>query len=455
MPHNRMKISGAAALVFFVAVSISAPQERGHIGFQSASAQEGLPDVVSIFSRHKDSVVSIQTEVQGPSRGFFFDRSGPKMGQGSGFVIDSKGYILTNNHVVQGASQITVVFHKGKRYPASLVGTDRKTDIALLQIDPGNDKIPAVALGDSEKIQIGEWVVAIGNPFGLTSTVTAGIISAMGRDIGQGPYDDFIQTDASINPGNSGGPLFDLKGRVIGVNTAIIQGGQGIGFAVPINLVRRVVEQLRKHGHVVRGYVGAGLQELDKDLASSFGVSPKEGVLIGSTERRGPADKAGIRPGDLVTHFAGKRVHSVRELMLGVAETPPNTRADVDIIRDGKKKRLQIQVAERPDTEHGRIVPARNQGSQNARIGVSVRKVDQSLARQSGLDKAQGVVIESINPSSPALRALRSGDIILRVGKQKTNTPKSFQNAVNSIRNGLLRMLIIRNGRSLFVAIKI
>jgi serine protease Do len=455
MQENWTKLGGFTTFVFFILASLAAPQERGQVGMQSASAQESLPNVVSIFSRHKDSVVSIQTKVHNPSREFFFDRSGPRMGQGSGFVIDTNGYILTNNHVVQGASQITVVFHKGKKYSATLVGTDRKTDIALLKIDPGSDKIPAVSLGDSERIQVGQWVVAIGNPFGLSSTVTAGIISAMGRDIGQGPYDDFIQTDASINPGNSGGPLFDLKGRVIGVNTAIIKGGQGIGFAVPINLVRRVVDQLRERGHVVRGYVGAGLQELDKNLAKSFGVAAGDGVLIGSTERRGPADVAGMRPGDLVTHFAGRRVRSVRELMLGVAETAPNTEAAVEIIRDGKRKRLKVRIAERPDTEHGRVIPARTDKTQNKWLGISLREVDLALARKSGLDKAQGVMIENIAPSSPTARALRAGDIILRVGKRTVNTPKEFQTAVGRVRNGLLRMLVIRNGRSLFVAVKI
>jgi serine protease Do len=272
-------------------------------GSQARATSYGLPNVSRVFEQQKNKVVAITSEIAGkkmvsPFFGRSF-RSQPRVGQGSGFIVGEEGYILTNNHVVDGASEITVILKNGDSYPAEVVGTDEKTDIALLKIEP-DAKLPAVELGDSGDLRVGQWVVAIGNPFGLDYSVTAGIVSAKGRNIGHGPYDHFIQTDASINPGNSGGPLFNMKGEVIGVNTAIRRNGQGIGFAVPIDIVKRVIPQLRKHGYVSRGYLGAGIQALNDELAASFGVEENAGVLIGSIVSDGPAARAGIRPGEII-----------------------------------------------------------------------------------------------------------------------------------------------------------
>ena len=272
----------------------------------------GLPDVASVFARQRDKVVSVTTEMA-PSRAqAFMGSRAPRVGQGSGFVVDAEGYIVTNYHVVAGAQKIEVVLkHGGERYPARLIGADEKTDIALLKINP-QGKLEAVEFGSSRGTRVGEWVVAIGNPFGLDHSVTAGIVSAKGRNLGQGPYDDFLQTDASINPGNSGGPLFDLSGKVVGVNTAIIRDGQGIGFAVPIDMVKALLPQLRERGYVIRGFIGADLQRLSATLADSFGLEREHGVLLGSVLQGGPAARAGLERGDVVTHFNGRRVRTVQ-----------------------------------------------------------------------------------------------------------------------------------------------
>jgi len=422
----------------------------------SAVFAGGFPDVASLFDKQKAAVVSVQTEVAPTMQRMPFfgapSEQTPQRGTGSGFVVDEKGYIITNNHVVEGAKKITVNLENGDSYAAALVGSDANTDIALLKVETSKS-LPAVRFGDSSKLRVGEWVVAIGNPFGLDYSVTAGIISAKGRNIGAGPYDNFLQTDASINPGNSGGPLFNLNGEVVGVNTAIIRHGQGIGFAVPIDMVTSVMPQLKKTGYVVRGYMGAGIQPLDEKLATTFGLPREHGVLIGSIEDGGPAASAGIRPGDVVTHYDGKRVREVQELLLAVAASKPGTRSAVHLIRNGQKMSLSLRVAERPDPNRNQVRPASNSTADPDRLGIEVRKVDQRLAMRLGQDKPQGVIIERVLPASPAARVLRPGDVILRVGDKRVDSELEFRRRIAAVEDGLARLLVMRDGRTTFVAV--
>ncbi|WP_168210803.1 trypsin-like peptidase domain-containing protein [Persicimonas caeni] len=435
-----------------------AQAETGAKKTQTSPQVAGLPNVSNVFEKQKEKVVAIKAETKAkagkhPFMGQMPSR--PQMGQGSGFIVDEDGYVLTNNHVVADADTVTVILHNGDSYPAKVVGTDEKTDIALVKIK-AKTKLPAVELGTSSDLKVGQWVVAIGNPFGLDYSVTAGIVSAKGRNIGHGPYDNFIQTDASINPGNSGGPLFNMNGEVIGVNTAIIRGGQGIGFAVPIDMVKQIVPQLRDNGYVSRGYIGTGIQELDDELAESFGVKEGTGVLIGSVEDGGPAAKAGIRPGDIVTHFNGKRTKDVKSLLLAVAGTKPGEKASAKVIRDGKKRSLNVTVAERPDASRPEAVPASDDDAGDAKLGVAVSGVDAQTAERLGAKAGKGVLVQQVVPDSPAARVLRPGDIIMQVGKYKVNSPKRLKKALSKHDDGKpLRLLVMRDGRTIFLAVKL
>jgi len=261
---------------------------------------------------------------------------------GSGFILNKDGYILTNNHVVAGADEIMVKLSDGRTFDARIVGIDPRTDIAVIKINASS--LPVVTLGDSDHLEIGDWVVAIGNPFGLTQTVTAGIVSAKGRVIGAGPYDDFIQTDASINPGNSGGPLFNVRGEVVGVNTAVIASGQGIGFATPINIAKGIIPTLLKGGKVERGYLGIGLQELGPELAKQLGLSRPEGALVAQVYDQSPASEAGIVPGDLVLSFNGQAINQTHELPLLVSQSPIGSEVTLEVLRQGEKKEFRVKL---------------------------------------------------------------------------------------------------------------
>lgn len=420
----------------------------------SAFAYAELPDVASLVEQQKDSVVSIQTEVSTNGESFWFRGPGVQQGQGSGFIVDKTGFIITNNHVVQNARAIHVTLNDGSIHPAQLIGVDPKIDVALLKIKT-KVALPAVKLGSSSGLKVGEWVVAIGNPFGLDYSVTAGIVSAKSRNIGASLYDDFIQTDASINPGNSGGPLFDMNGNVIGVNTAISRQGQGIGFAVPIDLVKAVMGQLRSKGYVVRGYIGAGLQELDGDLAASFDLPSKHGVLIGQVEDGGPSAASGLRPGDVVTHFGKKRIKDVHNMLLVVAQTKPGKTVAVKYIRDGKKRVSKLRLAERPDTVKPKAIPVKSVTKPtNARLGVKVRALNKKLAQRFGL--AKGLIVEQVVANSPASKVLRPGDVIVKVNKTSVSKPKHLEKAMKKTKKGKpIRLQISRDGRALFVAVKI
>lgn len=422
----------------------------------TAAFAQALPDVATLFDEQKGRVVSVQTEVSGgfgPIFGFGTERRPTRMGQGSGFIVDSAGLVLTNNHVVQGAEKIQVTLNDGESYEAELVGADPSTDIALLKVEAGRS-LPAVELGSSTALRVGEWVVAIGNPFGLDYSVTAGIVSAMGRNIGAGPYDNFIQTDASINPGNSGGPLFNMKGEVVGVNTAIIRDGQGIGFAVPIDMVKAMLPQLRDNGRVSRGFMGIGVQPLDDELARAFNLPKKHGVVIGSVDGQGPAAKAGLQPGDVVTKIDGKRVREIQELLIAVAQSPPGKKIDVEYTRNGKNLAAKVQVAERPEIGQASTPNFERPDSGVQNLGISVAPVDAQVARQLGAEMGKGVVVTRVTPGSAGARVLRPGDIILRVGETAVSSQKELENAISESK-GIFRFLIQRAGRTIFVAVKI
>src|SRR3990167_818758 len=274
---------------------------------------------------------------------------------GSGFIVSKDGYIITNNHVVEKATEIKVTIGDGKDYDAKVVGTDAKTDLALLKINPKDDLL-GVALGDSDKLQVGDWVIAIGNPFGLEHTVTAGIVSAKGRVIGAGPYDNFIQTDASINPGNSGGPLFNLAGEVVGINTAIIASGQGIGFAIPINMAKDLLSQLEEKGKVTRGWLGVAVQDITPELAKSFNLPDEKGALISNVFPNSPAEKAGLKSGDIILSYNGKPIETAHALPILVAETPAKQTVPVDIWRNGRRQTVPVNVAEMGEKQDERVV---------------------------------------------------------------------------------------------------
>src|SRR5512136_1463660 len=325
---------------------------------------------------------------------------------GSGFIIDKEGYIITNNHVIEGASEIRVRLSTVKEFEAEVVGRDQKTDLALIKIKSFQD-LPVEELGDSDRVEIGEWVMAIGNPFGLSHTVTVGIVSAKGRVIGSGPYDDFIQTDASINPGNSGGPLFNINGEVVGINTAIVATGQGIGFAIPINVAREIIPQLKKQGKVTRGGIGVYVQKMTPELAKSFGLEKGEGALVADVIAGAAAETAGIRRGDVIIRFDGKEVHEMNELPRMVAVTPVGKDVEVEILREGKPLKLKLKVGELKDE-----APALAEEKAQVDLGMSVQEITPEVARQLRLKETGGVIVSQVESGSPADEAgLQRGDV--------------------------------------------
>ncbi|MFM2153976.1 MAG: hypothetical protein RL199_2411, partial [Pseudomonadota bacterium] len=345
---------------------------------------------------------------------------------GSGFLVGG-GRALTNNHVIDGADEIRVKLEDGREFAAKLVGRDPSTDVALLQLEgDGVEKLPAVRLGDSDGLEVGDYVVAIGNPFGLSMTVTSGIVSAKERVIGAGPYDDFIQTDASINPGNSGGPLFNLKGEVVGINTAIVAKGQGIGFAVPVNIVRDLLPQLQTKGRVARGWLGVGIQEITPELARTFGIPPGKGALISQVFPNGPAAKAGLQGGDVVLEFNGRPVDSPGALSRAVAVTPPGGTAPMRFRRDGKESTTDVTVAEREDETASIEAPPKGGSAEakgSANIGVTVSAITPELARRLGIAEGEGLAVTDVHEGSAAEKAgVQAGDVLLEFQRQRVPT---------------------------------
>ncbi|MEJ5299562.1 MAG: DegQ family serine endoprotease [Thermodesulforhabdaceae bacterium] len=373
---------------------------------------------------------------------------------GSGFVISSEGYILTNNHVVEKAQEIKIKLENGKEYEAKVVGKDPKTDIALLQVKPDKDFPEPAVLGDSNTIRVGDWVIAVGNPFGLGHTVTAGIISAKGRIIGAGPYDDFIQTDAAINPGNSGGPLFNMKGEVIGINTAIVARGQGIGFAIPINMAKDLLPQLKK-GKVIRGWIGVMIQDVTPEIAKSFGLETPKGALVADVISNGPADKAGIQRGDIITNYNGNEVEDYHAFSRMVANTPPGTKVKIQLVRDKQIKTVEVTIGTMPEGEVKLSEKESPLGDKVKGWGISVQNITPEIARQFGWNELEtGVVVTGIEEGSPAEESkLRPGDLIKEINRRKIQNVRDFKQAIDSAKKTESLVLLVKRGDHTFYVV--
>jgi len=368
---------------------------------------------------------------------------------GSGFLIDTLGYIVTNHHVIDGADEIIIKFNDDKEFEAKVVGVDPLTDLALLKIDPKGARLMPLILGDIDRSNIGDWVIAIGNPLGLGGTVTAGIISAKGRVIGDGPYDNFIQTDASINPGNSGGPLLNMQGEVIGVNTAIIQSAQGLGFAIPINMLVDILPKLRQ-GKVDRGWLGVTLQELDDQLAKSFGKSNTDGVLIADVVPNDPADRAGIRAGDIIVAVNNKSIKDARGLSSVIGNTSPNDRVVLNILRDGKNISVSVKLGVRPT---GNKVASKQVPNKQSKSDIEVANLSQNDKSRLKIDS--GVIVSYIKNNSEAYNAgLRQGDIVVWFNKQNVASANDFYKKYNSVKksNVIGLKILSSSGQVRFIA---
>jgi serine protease Do len=435
-----------------------------------------LPDFVALAKKMKPVVVNISTtqvsEAHGtqefgnpfgeedPFNDFwrrFFGGPVPRGPQrqrslGSGFIIDGDGSILTNNHVVENAQKIVVKLADDQEYEAKVVGRDAKTDIAVIKIN-AKTTLAAAPLGDSERLEVGEWVVAIGNPFGLDSTVTSGIVSAKGRHIGQGPYDNFIQTDASINPGNSGGPLINLRGEVIGINTAIFSRSGtniGIGFAIPVNLVKELLPQLRGKGKVTRGYLGVLIQKVTPDIAESLGMEKGYGALVANVSKDGPAEKAGVKVGDVIVEFDGKEIKDSGDLPIIVARTAVDKKVRMKVLRDKKEVALTVSVGELKEEEVAATVPEKGE------LGMTVQRLTPQIAESLGLEKADGVVVTAVEPGSAADEAgIRRGDVIVEIDRKPIRSLDEYKKSIAGIRKGKGVLFLVRRGEStLFLALK-
>jgi serine protease Do len=482
-PKKSMKISTLVAgsvLCVLAGVGMTSAVERYHaagrvmpVAAGAPAAPRSLPDFAALAKQVGPSVVNVattqvrRTAQDGPFpfrdddpmaefwRRFFGGRL-PRgqqrvSGVGSGFIIDRNGTILTNYHVVSGAQKITVTLSDGKSYDARVIGTDQKTDIAVIQIDAGND-LPAVSLGDSDRLEVGEWVMAIGNPFGLDHSVTSGIVSAKGRQIGAGPYDNFIQTDASINPGNSGGPLINLRGEVVGINTAIFSqsgGNIGIGFAIPTNSIKELLPQLKEKGKVVRGYLGTTVQRLTPEIAASLGVKQARGALVADVVKGSPAERAGIKTGDVIVRFDRKEVKDSADLPAQVARVAPGTTVQVTVLREGKEMALPLTVGEMKEKE---IAASTQQGD----LGLTVQPVTPEIARSLDLERAEGLVVTEVKPGSAADEAgLREGDLIAQVNRRPVKTLADYNREMARSENEKSVLLLVRRGQgSLFLALK-
>lgn len=375
-------------------------------------------------------------------------------GQGSGFIISKKGYIITNNHVVGDADNVSVTLQDGRTYTASIVGTDPLSDVAVVKID--TDKLTALPLGNSDSLVVGEWVIAVGNPFGLTNTITAGIVSATGRsNVGLADYEDFIQTDAAINPGNSGGPLVDLNGDVVGVNSAILSGSGGnigLGFAIPISMVKAISDQLIEHGSVTRGYVGIVIQDVTPDLAESFGLKNATGLLISQVVEGSPADKAGLKEGDVILELNGKPVKRGGDFRNQVALMAPGTRIKLTAYRNGEKEPVEVTIGKQPESGQLAETPTHAMSE----LGFSVQNLTPDLARELGLNEESGVVVTHVDPGSEAdLAGIKPGVLIQEVDRKPVSNTDEFKKALAAKKPNAPLLLLIKDGKySRFVVLK-
>lgn len=439
-----------------------------------AAKNDSIPMVPASFSQlaehAKTGVVNIQTvkTIQGGGRVFqhFFGspfggkqeglekffapfqnqqpQSRKERSLGSGFIISSDGYIVTNNHVIHDADQIKVILHDDKEYDADIIGTDPMTDLALIKIDAKN--LAPLKFGSSSNAKVGTWVVAIGSPFGLEQTVTAGIISAKGRIIGSGPYDDFIQTDASINPGNSGGPLLNLDGEVIGINTAIVRSGQGIGFAIPSDLATGIIDQLTESKQVSRGWMGVAIQNVTSELAKYYGIKQTTGVYVAKVYEENPAEKAGIKPGDVITRINGRKIDTSRDLTVTIANLKVDETIKVRLIRNGKEKIVAVKLGKRPD-ENPEIATTTD-GYDT--FGFKLKLVDTAIAQKLGYPEGiKGLIVTQIKPDSPGAKSgVRIGDLLIEVNHQKIETIGQYQAYLRKFKKNKIAQLLFRRGNS-------
>ncbi len=439
--------------------------------FAAASAQAAVAPVSfsDVVKKTRDGVVNISTTKtvtrKMPDmfhdeffRKFFGDQfnmpdSGGKPKEykssslGSGFVIDAAGLIVTNNHVIDGADEIVIKLNDKHEFKATVVGKDPMTDLALIKIDPKGVKLSPIRLGNSNTAEVGDWVVAIGNPLGLEWTVTAGIISGKARALGSGPYDSFMQTDASINPGNSGGPLLNLEGEVVGINTAIIPSGQGLGFAVPVNMLKDILPKLKK-GKVDRGWLGVTVQSIDDKIAEGLGLENEEGALIADVVKGDPADKAGVKAGDVVVAINGRPVKDSRELINVIGGYEPNATVKLTVVRDGKKREIPVKLGLRKDENSGSVSPAEPDVSRP----ITVKEIDAATAKKFGVEN--GVAVTAIDETTNAYNAgLRNGDIILWINRQAVKSAEDFYSKYDKIKSGdVVFLKVVSRGSGRFIA---
>ncbi len=402
----------------------------------------------------------------GGGRGFedfferFFGNEGPperefkQQSLGSGFIIDKEGYVVTNNHVVENATNIKVKLADGREFEAEIVGRDPKTDLALIKI-PDADDLQPIEMGDSEALQVGQWVVALGSPFGLERTVTAGIVSAKGRVIGSGPYDDFIQTDASINPGNSGGPLVNMDGDVVGINTAIIASGQGIGFAIPANMAEGILNQLRDKGSVTRGWLGVGIQDLTPELAEYYGLDEDEGVLVTQVYQGEPAAEAGIEEKDVIVSVDGEKMASSRDLSRVIASKNVGKEAEIEVLRDGRRKTIEVTIGRRDDETFMAKVGREDRTEET--LGLTVASLTPERAARIGVDRNEkGVVVTNVAPDGKGAEAgIRSGDIIKEINRKPVDSIGEYKEILGDADEGDTLQFFLRRGNAGFLVAKV
>jgi len=391
-----------------------------------------------------------------PFRSFRQPRDMKQKSLGSGFVVDSQGYIITNNHVVDDATKIKVKLQDGREFDGTVVGTDPQTDLAVIKVKASN--LPTLRLASSDRVKVGQWVLAFGSPFGLEQTMTAGIISAKGREIGAGNYDNFLQTDAAINPGNSGGPLVNLAGEVVGINTIIFSqsgGFQGVGMAIPATMADRVYSQLIKNGKVTRGWLGVNLQDLTPELAKSFGLPNTNGVLISQAQPDSPAAKAGIHAGDIILDFNGVETKTPRDLAIAVADAKIGAPSKIKLMREGKQINLDVSIGQKP-AERAENVQSEGK-TQRAKLGLTVEDIDQEAARQLKLSSPGGVLVTEVQPGSPAEEGgVQPGDVIRSINHKPVNNASDLQSAAKDLKSGSTVLLnIIRRGEPRFLAFEL
>lgn len=448
----------------------------------SGYAMGAVPDFVQLAAKCGPAVVNINTERKGSSNGAeeffgemfknmppgfekFFDQFGgkhpggkknmPQMRKqkslGSGFFVSADGYIVTNNHVVADADVIRVTMDdkngKSKNFKATLIGADEETDLALLKVDARD--LPYLAFGNSDNLQVGEWLMAIGNPFGLDHTVTAGILSAKGRNIRSGPFDNFLQTDASINPGNSGGPLLNGEGQVVGINTAIIASGQGIGFAIPSNMAAKIIDQIKNGKKVSRGWLGVTIQDVDENGAKALGLQEPTGALIGKVMDNEPAQKAGLKDGDVILAVDDKNIENSAELLRAIADKAPGTDATLTIWRDGKTMNVTVKLGERKSLHSDNSAPGKPGQASEGALGLSVRPLNKSERLDGKIPEGEGLMIVDVDPDKAAAEAdLRAGDIILKANQTPVNSADDLSRIVREVgvKRGAIMLQIQRNG---------